>query len=415
MLALTAAGLVAAAPSGTAATPRSAQGRTPTAFGLTSKGFGTRVAGGQVPAGSKDTAWDNIGCTNLAGITKDNHEAGLDNLPDGLHASAVKTRVWTTEKGAMVSSWAKNTIAEVKLADTPGGTLSLDGLQAVAHAYHDASGYHAKTSSDIGSITLTPPTGDPQSFPAPAPGTPLVIPGVATIIAGWSVQHANGDHATAKGEVLTVQVEGSQSRVHVGHAYARIDGGIRSGIFSGWASGSEAEAADGKVTSGRTPFDPMKCTGTGGRTTHKAIASTDLGGQVVASGLGTAQKTTNSMSRAHGFQEGHAAKLDIGSGQLVVEGIVGRVNVTRKGAGLNTLVRNIKGSTIGSITANGQAKKFPKTDVLEIPGVAKLERNVKTKIPGGMKVTALRVTLLDGTGAVLNLGQAKLSIRKSGL
>lgn len=414
MLALTAAGLVAAAPGGSAATPRSAAHHHPTAFGLTSKGFGTRVVGGQVPASSKDTAWDNIGCTNLAGIRKNNHEAGIDNLPDGLHASAVKTRVWTTRVGGKVSSWAKNTIANVTLADTPAGTLSIDGLKVVAHAWHDGRGYHAQTKPDIGAITFTPTVGDPQSFDLPAPGQTLPIPGIA-VTGGWSVEHANGNHATAKGEVLTIKVAGSQSKVHVGHAFARIDGGIRSGIFSGWAAGTEAQAADGKVTSGRTPFDPMKCTGTGGRTTHKSVAGLDLADQVVASGLGTAQKTTNTMRRAHGFQEGHLAKLDIGQGQLVVKGIVGRVNVTRKGPGLHKLVRNIRGTTIGSITAGGQTKKFPKSDVLRIPGVAKLERNVKQKVAGGLRVTALRVTLLDGTGAVLDIGEAKLSIRKSGL
>ena len=44
---------------------------------------------------------------------------------------------------------------------------------------------------------------------------------------------------------------------------------------------------------------------------------------------------------------------------------------------------------------------------------AKLERHVVTKIQNGLQVVALRVTLLDGSGAVLDLGAAKFAIFKS--
>ena len=49
----------------------------------------------------------------------------------------------------------------------------------------------------------------------------------------------------------------------------------------------------------------------------------------------------------------------------------------------------------------GQAERFPKTGVLEIPGVARLERAVVTKTRNGISVIGLRVTLLDGSGAVV--------------
>jgi hypothetical protein len=42
--------------------------------------------------------------------------------------------------------------------------------------------------------------------------------------------------------------------------------------------------------------------------------------------------------------------------------------------------------------------------------VAKLERKVVTRSKTGLKVVALRVTLLDGSGAVVDLGEAKLNI-----
>jgi hypothetical protein len=52
--------------------------------------------------------------------------------------------------------------------------------------------------------------------------------------------------------------------------------------------------------------------------------------------------------------------------------------------------------------------------VLEIPGVAKLERGVVTRSRHGLAVIGLRVTLLDGSGAIVNLAEASLRIRPLG-
>ena len=45
--------------------------------------------------------------------------------------------------------------------------------------------------------------------------------------------------------------------------------------------------------------------------------------------------------------------------------------------------------------------------------MAKLERNVVDEDPSGIEVVALRVTLLDGSGAVIDLGEAKLGIKRA--
>ena len=47
--------------------------------------------------------------------------------------------------------------------------------------------------------------------------------------------------------------------------------------------------------------------------------------------------------------------------------------------------------------------------------MAKLERSIVARTKVGIAVVALRITLLDGTGAVIDLGTAKLSIKRSGL
>jgi hypothetical protein len=63
---------------------------------------------------------------------------------------------------------------------------------------------------------------------------------------------------------------------------------------------------------------------------------------------------------------------------------------------------------------NGREQAFPKSGVLKIPGLVKLERAVVTRSPRGISVIGLRITLLDGSGAVVDLAEARLRIRPTG-
>jgi hypothetical protein len=48
--------------------------------------------------------------------------------------------------------------------------------------------------------------------------------------------------------------------------------------------------------------------------------------------------------------------------------------------------------------------------VLEVTGVATLQRNVVHRTTIGISVVALRITLLDGSGAVVDLGVARTRV-----
>ena len=112
-----------------------------------------------------------------------------------------------------------------------------------------------------------------------------------------------------------------------------------------------------------------------------------------------------------------APALGIGVGAIALacpaaaqaHGIVGRARVAQTDHGL---VRSAKGTRVGSLTAGGRTVRFPRTGVLEIPGVAKLQRHVVTRSHTGLKVVALRITVLDGSGAVIDLGEAQLRIHR---
>jgi hypothetical protein len=410
VLALAFAGVVAPAPSGFAAEAQAANRTSPTQFALKGSGYGSRVVGGDVPTGSGTTAYRSVGCTNKAGLDRENHQ--LEETIPGLGtASEVKTRVWTRKRGGVVSSYSRNTIARITMMDSPMGSLEINGVLSLSRAFHDKTGFHTSHRTTVQSISFTPPGGAPQAMDVPTPGDPVEIPGIARLAVGETTSRVNGEGARIQTDALKVYLTATGSRIRLAHTKAQIQAGLISGIFSGNASASRAELLDGHVTSGRTPLLVMPCQGTGGEVRQKSITRTDLAGGLLAEGLHTQERANQNKRRAHGYVEASVARLDLG-GRFTARNIVGRVNVERLAGG--KLRRTIDGTTMGRVTVDGEPQSFPDSDVLEIPGVAKLERNVVRKINGGLHLVALRVTLLEGTGAVVDLGEAKLKVRASG-
>ena len=365
-----------------------------------------------MPTGSDRTAYAVLGCTNLAGGASENHEL-QETLPGLGTASEDQTRVWTTQRHGVVSTYSRNTIAQVDVAGSPLGSLQLNGILALSRAFHDRSGFHATNRASVASITFTPAGGQPQPVDLPAPGQPVEVPGVATLSVGGGSpqcrrrrrqrQHRHAaDRPHGHGDDDDGRARGGR------HPPRRRHRGLRR-----LPSGTRGKAADGTVTSGRTPNLVMPCQGTGGHVRTRSVTQTRLTGGLLVQGLATRQLADQNARRAHGYEQARIAGIDLGNGRLEVAGIVGRVNVERLRNG--TLRRNTSGTTLGTITVNGRTETIPASGVLEVPGVAKLERNVVDKIANGLHVVSLRVTLLDGSGAVFELGEASLRISRSGL
>jgi hypothetical protein len=380
-----------------------------TTYAFKSSGYGTQVLGGQLPVGSDTTGYQVIGCTNKAGLRRENHVARAD-VPGVGRATGIRTRVWTTDKHGVVASHSTHTIAHLSLASGGVGSLTLDAIKAKSRAFHDDSGFHATATTSLGGITFTPPGGSAQSFPAPAPGQPVDIPGLARIYLGKTVTQHDGSGALADATALQINVIPTATSVKVAHAHAQLGSGLTYGVFGGHSDATRVPTAvNGMATSGPNPLSVMPCQGTQGVVLRKSTARVDLGGQLVAHGLTSQQRANQNAHGAHGYERGSVARIDLGNGQLVVNAIVGKASVRRDGHGI---VRSAKGTRVGSVLVNGQTQTFPPTGVLEIPGVAKLERRVVTRKRSGLQVIALRVTLLDGSGAVINLGEAHLRLRR---
>jgi hypothetical protein len=132
---------------------------------------------------------------------------------------------------------------------------------------------------------------------------------------------------------------------------------------------------------------------------------------VRARALAVSQSAGSTRSGASGYEKAHIARVSLGSG-LVLAGINAQANVSKDRSGLH---RNARGTSLVRVRLNGVRQTIPANGVLRLRGLALIETRLVHKIKGGIAVTAVRVTLLDGRGAVLNLGYAKFKIRPSGL
>ena len=197
----------------------------------------------------------------------------------------------------------------------------------------------------------------------------------------------------------------------VAHTQASIGGGLTSGIFGGHAAATRVVTALTDLAhSGPQPLLLMGCLGTRGHRVSKSVAGVDLGGQLVAKGLSSSQRSSQATTRAHGFEQASIARVNLGHGRLVVHDIVGRATVAQTDHGL---VRSAKGTRLGSLTAGGRTVRFPRTGRAGDPGrrQAPAARGDAQPAPG-LKVVALRITVLDGSGAVIDLGEAQLRIHR---
>lgn len=407
-------GAVVSMPAASAEPGDTAARKVATRFAFKSVTYGSRVNGGDIPASSGTTSYQAIGCTNKAGRNNKNYVASVA-IPDFGRLEGVTSRNWTKRKGSIVSSNSRNAVAQLVLAESSFGRLEIHGIKSVSKAWHDSKdGYHAETTTNIGGLRFTDSEGETQDLAIPTPDQPILIPGLLKISIGMNKEKVYKRGAYAAADTLDIRVYPTNSRFRIAHSAAKINEGVKAGVFSGMSNATRVSALDGIVTSGPQPAIYMPCQGTYGKIREKSIAGVDLGGQVVVDGLQSRQWGKQKKTVTKGFEEGRIATVNLGDGQLVLKGVVARAAVERTKGQNGKPKRSAAGTTVGSITVDGEERSFPELDGLEIPGLAKVETKIVEKTWPGLRVTAVRITLLDGSGAVIDLGQAKMSIFSSG-
>lgn len=390
-----------------------AAGKVRTPFALNATAYGTKVTGGGVPVSSGRTAHEYLVCTNLAGKSKSNNVAGV-TLPGLGTLGGVTSRVWSTKVGDTVSVYSEHTVARLTLIDSPLGDLEIRGISSTARAYHDNTGFHADVDTDVAKIVFAPPVGNPITLDLPKPGQPVVIPGLVRITVGTDQRDVNRHGARAISRALEIKVlEGTtDTTAVVGHTRAAITDGIKRGIFRGRSVGLTAKALGDLVNIGNNPVEGMPCRGTRGEDKIDKLADVTIPGVLEVTGLEVGVNGRQTKSVAVARHWARVAKVDIGNGALVIDGIRARSVLERT---RTSLKRSSTGTGLGQITVNGSAVSLPPVGVLEVPGVARIEEAIVQKTKFGQIVTALRITLLDGTGAVLELGKLESTVRNSGL
>jgi hypothetical protein len=390
--------------------PAHAGDRTPVGFGMSAFGFGAKVKGGQLPVGSGPIARAIVACNNVAGITKDHATAAVD-LPGLGTLEGVETKVWTRKNGDTVSTYARHTIADVILSSSGLGKIAITGVTAWSRAYHDANGFHTDTRTSVLGLKYTPPVGPAVTLPLPTPGQPIQIPGVATIGLGGTTMVHGKHRAIAQATGLRVHLEPTDTTVALARAVARM-GEATHGVFGGIAYGARADILqpdqDPIVQVGSTPQVFMPCAGTDGEVLSSSVASVPIPGLDVAAAE-VSEKASATRKSAKGWEQARIASVDLG-GQLHIEGIKARAFVERI-RGKSKIIRDSTGTGALTITVNGEPQPIPiDQQPIEIPGLVKIEFNLQKKLKAGLEVTALRLTLLDGTGAVVNLGVARMRV-----
>jgi hypothetical protein len=402
-LSVAATGLLLAGPAGATAPVASGALRlTPTHYAMSGSGYSTRVSGGSLHVGSGRTAFAVLGCTNKAGINKTNSEANL-NPAHILDVKAASTRVWTTSRNGTVSSNARNSILKVRLGGLATG-LVLNGITSKTRAYHNARGFHASARTSIASIKLA---GLNQTLPTR--GHPVNIAGFIIALGRKSMTHGRNG-ANAQAEALRITLPTGQ-RVYLAHSRASITGGVKHGLFSGNAYGTKVNLLNGTLKSGPTPLIVMPCQGTHGVRHTRSILSADPFTRVHAKALSVSQSASSTRRSATAYEQAHIARVNLGH-QLVIKGINAKAMVTKNGSGYH---RSARGTSVARVLLAGNRLTIPANGILRVRGIALLETRLVKKTKGGLSVTAVRVTLLDKRGAVINLASAKVRIRPSGL
>lgn len=382
-----------------------------TPYAFRGHGYGTRILGGDLPAASGATALQSIGCTNRTGIHRRNAVADVQ-IPGLGTVSGVRTDVRTVKTGSETAIISEHQVARIVLMESSFGRLAVEGITSMAKASGTPSGYATETDTTLAKLVFTAPGGQRRELRLPTLNRPVVVPGLLRVSIGDHLERRTRTWARARANGLQITLIPTNTHVVVGRTVAYITKGIKSGRFAGSSNATSTSLLGGVAGTGHTQRLSMPCQGTEGKVKVNEALGVNLPGALEVGAVRSAQMGNQNKRRAWGYEESSVASINLGGGALVVNALKGRVNVSRV-KGKKPRV-NYRGSQVAGITVDGETYTLPELDGLEIPGLVKIQTLVKEPMKNGGQITALRLTLLDGTGAVVNLGQARLRVFASG-
>lgn len=433
--ALALAAATATATAGTLVLAPAAQAKSITDYGFSGRAYGTKASVESASVESARTVPAYLGCTRMAGVQRSNGLASTSaGEGAGLTLEGVDNDAWSYRTLKRVGTKSRSKVAKVVLGDPRVPHIAISALTTTSHAYavRRTGKFGSGSTFTSGPIDLATGTpldevdggiNDLLAEIAAAGADGYEVPGLGVLRFGGKNNFVRPAMANAAATALVVKLYGENTVegggddifVKVGKSRSTILRNLVAGVLRGKAVPvNPSTIADGLVTVGRVIDHPLPCQGTGGDVRTESLAALDLGnaGALEADGLaGRVWGVQRRDRSAKAWTEGTVATLNLGGGQVVVKGIRGRATVATSPRGA-ILQRSIKGSQIGSLVIDGEERALPADGDIEIPGLAKLEFFKTVRSKRGLRVAALRVTLLDGSGAVIDLGEARTYIAR---
>ncbi len=377
-----------------------------TDFGFDAASYGSMTTGNP-NAQSGATGLSHLPCTRYVPRSNDNFVAeGGDG--DGVSVQGVTTRNFTEQRGGATAAVSVVHIASGTLAD---GQLAFTDLTGRVRSFHDSTGFHVQTVSDLGSLSLG---GTPVDLPTGGEEAEIVVPGAGTLFLNRVQRAVTPRSATGGANVMRFEGEDGTTQ-KIGRAFSRIDGEIEGGLFSGSAWGSDGRV-NGAAGLGKAALQPMPCPGTRGAvlTNSTGRASHEFGS------LGARQSSVYGVQRddrsATGYTHSHVDSAGFAGGRLQFRNVNAFANVTRRADGV--VARDSDGTGIGRIVVNGETVLAPQPgEPRGVPGVGSFTVRSVDRSPTGIDVTAVVVRLSNGTAdtsddTVVNLGRARLAVKR---
>lgn len=422
-----------------------------TDYGFRTSGFGTKVNAAQNVLESGKTAFAIVACTRRAGILSPNEVVGLDAASENpaISVGAVETRSRTwRSKNRPGSTSTTNRIARVTLGTADSPQMVLEGVRTKSEAWADRTN-RFKSRNTFSLVDLNISGGLPPEVLAPlnnatddvaaqlleairTAGGALIIPGLGEIRAGSSKEVVRWKTAFARAEFLTVKLYGQDqipntvddSTVQIGRTRAQIFRDMTGGVMGREGVGATASVVDGVARLGRVVNQPLNCQGTNGKVRSNYTAETNIPGLAALDGVGaSALGEVDDRDRTRAWTQGKVAGVTLFPGTdnaIRITAITGRATMKTRADGTVTR-KDINGSSLGTLTFQGEEHSLPKpgeempTLPEELGALVKIEPYVTTTSNRSIQVTALRITLLDGSAAnsVISLGNADTKINRA--
>lgn len=406
-----------------------------TDYGFGGRAYGTRAKVEALGADSARTVPAHLGCTRRTGVNRTNALAETGSgAGAALTLEGVDNRSWSYRNRKQVGSRSRSKVGRVVLGDPDGPHIGIRALVTNSRAFASrrTGRLGARSGFSAGRVNLE--TGTPLDQVGDGlddllgeigaePGNELAIPGLGVLSLGSKRNVVRRTRANSNAIALKALLYGADTRrgggddvrVILGKSRSTIYRDQRAGVFRGKGVPLQANLLGDLARVGRVNDLPLPCPGTAGKVKRAATADLDpLNAGLLD--LGALEARTFGKPRrnrsARAWTESSVSSLDLG-GQIELTAIKGRADVATTRTGKITK-RSIRGSEIGSLRINGQRRAIPAPGrSIEVPGVARLRFFLTDRSRRGLQTTAVRVTLLDGSGATIDLGSAQTYIRRN--